>query len=70
MKEALKWEENEGEASRGRGLGNKNLTYGQRHAILMERSPQKWKTSYRDQYRKFCESPGKEKQEQAEEFNV
>ena len=25
--------------------------------ILMERSPQKWKTMYRDQYRKFMESP-------------
>jgi hypothetical protein len=26
----------------------------------MERSPQKWKTMYRDQYRKFAESPGKQ----------
>ena len=26
----------------------------------MQRSPQKWKTNYRDQYRKFRESPQRE----------
>lgn len=28
--------------------------------IQMERSPTKWKTMYRDQFRKFTESPGRD----------
>jgi len=28
--------------------------------VLCERSPQKWKTMYRDQYRKFTDSPQRE----------
>lgn len=31
----------------------------------MERSPHKWKTMYRDQFRKFRQSPGKEVQDEA-----
>jgi len=50
VKEALKWEESHDEQAvpYGRAFGSKQKSYAQRNQILMERSPQKWKTSYRD----------------------
>jgi len=54
--EALKWETPESPIGKA---ANKKKTIGQMNQILMERSPQKWKTMYRDQYRKFTNSPGK-----------
>ena len=53
MKEALKWDCPSPEGK----IGRKTIDY--LNQIQMERSPQKWKTMYRDQYRKFMESPGK-----------
>ena len=36
---------------------NKKKTFDQVTGIQMERSPTRWKTMYRDQYRKFSGSP-------------
>ena len=59
VKEALKWDEPDHQSvPYGRAFGSRQKGYNERNQILMERSPQKWKTSYRDQYRKFTESPG------------
>ena len=44
----------------GKTKGYKRKTFDQVTAIQMERSPTKWKTMYRDQFRKFTESPGRE----------
>lgn len=55
VKEALKWiqpNDNEPEFGRTRKRG-----YDQVQQIAMERSPQRWKTMYKDQFRKFCDSP-------------
>lgn len=46
---------------------SKKKTFDQVSQIQMERSPHKWKTMYRDQFRKFRQSPGKEVQVEAEE---
>jgi len=56
-KEALIWH-----APVGPQVGkeaNKKKSVVQKNQILMERSPEKWKTSYRDQYRQFTKSPQK-----------
>lgn len=38
---------------------NKKMSIMQKNSLLMERSPDKWKTAYRDQYRNFSHSPEK-----------
>lgn len=55
-KEALIWE---GPPEPFGRAANKKRSMVEQNQHLMERSPEKWKTSYRDQYRKFAESPGK-----------
>lgn len=66
VKEALVWREPDYEFYQkqfGRDLvvnepiGRSKKTGAQVQQIVMQRSPQKWKTMYRDQYRKFKESP-------------
>ena len=49
VKESLKWDCGDDD-----GFGkSKKKTYDQVTQIVMERSPSKWKTSYKDQFRKF-----------------
>ena len=64
VKEAMVWE-----APNDYEIGKtKKKTFDQVTAIQMERSPTKWKTMYRDQFRKFTESPDRNAQEvEAEE---
>ena len=40
--------------------GNKKKSMVNHNEILMERSPDRWKTTNRDQFRKFTNSPTKE----------
>lgn len=56
---------------------NKKKTFDQVTGIQMERSPTRWKTMYRDQYRKFSGSPQRGEvaldgypEEGGEQFNV
>lgn len=56
VKEALVWE---GPDSPIGKAGNKKRSMVQQNRILKEHSPEKWKTMYRDQYRKFTQSPTK-----------
>lgn len=39
---------------------NTKKTFDQVTKVIMERSPEKWKTSYRDQFRKFSKTPNKQ----------
>lgn len=63
IKDALKWESPEEPDLKKNPLGrtaNKKPSMTKKNEILMERSPEKWKTMYRDQYRKFAHSPMKQ----------
>ena len=57
VKEALMWQTPESPIGRA---GTKKKTMIEKNKILMERSPEKWKTMYRDQFRKFTHSPQKQ----------
>lgn len=57
VKEALVWQTPESPI--GRAGNKKKKTMIEQNKILMERSPEKWKTMYRDQFRKFAHSPQK-----------
>ena len=69
VREALVWREPDYEyqekkfgrpLTMGNDVGRLRKTAAQVQQIQMQRSPQKWKTMYRDQYRKFRESPGRD----------
>ena len=69
VQEALRWDAPD-EPEFGRSRRTKK-NFDQVTQIQMERSPQKWKTSYKDQFRKFRDSParGASGEEQNEEEN-